>query len=285
MQREQRELERDAHGQEGERRQLGAHLAHIADAQGEVGDVERAGGEVEQADADDDEGRADRAHDQVLVGGHQRPAVAAQGDQHVGRQRGDLQEHEDVERIAGDRDAEQAGEAQQPGGPEQIVLVLRDLLRDALPRIGDGEHAHDADQHQDRRIDRVDAVLDAPGGCPASQQIGNGALGLHADQQCERSGQHGDAGEQRDQPRQRSAAQQHAQRRGHERHHDLQRGEMVRQAHRHDTLAGRKALGCITARLDSGLGARPPRSCRTLRGCARPAPGRARGWPRRRRWR
>ncbi|MDT4853778.1 hypothetical protein FQZ97_880560 [compost metagenome] len=109
MQREQRELERNAHGQESEGGEHRAGALHRGQALPHVHQVERAGHQVEQADADHDEGGADGAHDQVLVGRDQRAAVTSQGDQHVGGERRDLQEHEDVERVAGDGDAQQAG--------------------------------------------------------------------------------------------------------------------------------------------------------------------------------
>ncbi|MEZ5618215.1 MAG: hypothetical protein R3E40_08060 [Rhodocyclaceae bacterium] len=113
MQREQRQLERDADGEEGQGRQHRPLFGNVGQALGDVDQVERTGHEVEQADADDDEGRADGAHDQVLVGRGEGAPVASQRDQHIGRQRGHFEKDEDVEGVAGDRDAEQAGQAQE----------------------------------------------------------------------------------------------------------------------------------------------------------------------------
>ncbi len=50
----------------------------------QVRHVQRAGHGVEQADADQEEGGADRAHDQVLVRRGQRLVVPAHGDQGIG---------------------------------------------------------------------------------------------------------------------------------------------------------------------------------------------------------
>ena len=85
----------------------------------QVHHVERAGLGIDQADANQQEGGADRAHDEVLVGGSQCPAALAEADQRVGRQRRYLQEHEQVEDVTGLADTEQPVHAQQEGGVEQ----------------------------------------------------------------------------------------------------------------------------------------------------------------------
>ena len=54
---------------------------------GDVDHVQAAGEEIEQADADDVEGRTDRTHDQILERGQQRAPIMAERDQHVGRER------------------------------------------------------------------------------------------------------------------------------------------------------------------------------------------------------
>ncbi len=120
MQREQGQLETDAGDDEGKGDQQRPVGADGGDPLGQVGHVEGAGQSVQQADADDEEGRADGAHHQVGIGGGQCSAVTGrpQGDQHVGGERGDLKEHEGVEGVAGDHHAEQPGEAQKVAGIE-----------------------------------------------------------------------------------------------------------------------------------------------------------------------
>ena len=156
VEREERELEAYAHGDEGQPghdRRANVRPGR-PQARRHVGHVERAGHEIEQADADHVEGRADRAHDQVLERRQQRAPVAPQRDQHVGRQRRDLQEDEGVERVAGHRDAEQAGEAQQVHAVEPRLAVLADLEGDGQPRE---RHGHRADARSPARARRRSA--------------------------------------------------------------------------------------------------------------------------------
>ena len=80
--------------------------ANPAQPPGQVRHVQGAGHHVEQPDPDEEEGRADRAEDEVAERGEQRRAPGAEGDQGVGRQRRDLEEDEDVECIPGDRHAQ-----------------------------------------------------------------------------------------------------------------------------------------------------------------------------------
>ena len=125
MEREERELQADAHGDEGEAghdrpRELAPGGSQ---ARRHVDHVERAGHEVEQADADHVEGRADRAHDEILERRQQRASVGAEGDQHVARERRDLEEDEGIEHVAGHGDAEQPGEAQQVHAVEPRLAV------------------------------------------------------------------------------------------------------------------------------------------------------------------
>ena len=132
-------------------------------------------------DADDDEGRADRAHDQVLVRGHERSPVAAERDQHVGRERRHLEEHEDVERVARDRDAEQARQAQREHRVEEVVLLAarppsrcwRGCTAARPPRLPRHQHQHE-------RAEPVDAVLDAPRRRPVADGVGDRAAVGHA---------------------------------------------------------------------------------------------------------
>ena len=156
VQREQRELQADADGNEGQRRHDGARVLgpRRSEAPGDVDHVEAAGQQIEQADADDVEGRPDRAHDQVLERGEQRAPVAAERDQHIGRQRRDLEKDEGVEGVAGDRDAQQAGEAEQVHAVEPGLLSFLDLERDGAPRERHDHGADRRDQHQHEAVER-----------------------------------------------------------------------------------------------------------------------------------
>ena len=84
--------------------------------------IECAGLGVNKADTDQQKGCADRAHDQVLIGGGQCTTFPAHRDQHIGRQRGYFQEHEQVEYITRLYDAQQANQAEQKCGIEQRCL-------------------------------------------------------------------------------------------------------------------------------------------------------------------
>jgi hypothetical protein len=176
VQREQRQLDAHADGDEGERHPHRARVVHRRQALRQVRHVEGAGHHVHQADADEDEGCTDGAHDQVLEGGGKRAAVPAEADQHVGRQRGDFQEHEQVEGIAGDHDAEQAGEAQQITGVEGADVLIIQLLYHAAPGIGHDHGADDGDDKDHQGGEHIDAVLDTPGRGPGTEGVGDGAL-------------------------------------------------------------------------------------------------------------
>ena len=134
VERKQGELQADADGDEGERREHRSRRLDGGETLGDQAEIERAGHHVEEADADNIEGCADGAEDQVLVGGDERPTIAAERDQGVARQRRDLEKDESVERVAGDRDAEQAGQRQQIHGVEPGDPVGRDFRGDALAR-------------------------------------------------------------------------------------------------------------------------------------------------------
>ena len=171
MQREQGHLQRNTDHQEAERHAQGAVLGHQRDAVAEIGHVQGPGRGVEQPDADHDEGGADGAHDQVLIRRHQRPAALAQGDQDIGRERRDFEEHEQVEGVARDRHPEHPGETQQKGDVEQVDATSRVFLVHALARIGQGHRADGGDDQQHEGVDAVDPVFDPPRCRPAAHFI------------------------------------------------------------------------------------------------------------------
>ena len=240
MQRQQRRFQHQADGDEAGG---GADRRGIRDrgqARRHVGEIQRAGHHVDQADADQVEGRADGAHHQVLVGRGQPAPGLARGDQHIGGERGDLQEDEDVEGVAGDRDAEQARDAEQPGGVEQMLLVGRDLGRHHGARIGRYHGGDAGDDHQHVGVDQVDLIDDAPGGGPAAELIGPDAVVQHMGEQQGRNRQRHPAhqgGEGPGQPGRLPAAQQRTERCRDQRQGDLQGRQMQRHAHGSSSMA------------------------------------------------
>ena len=86
---------------------------------------------------------------------------------------GDFHKHEDIERVTGDGDAQQSGEAQGEQGVEQVVLVGRNLLLNAGAAVGqrNGGHTRYDQQHEARQP--VHAVLDAPRRWPVADGIGD----------------------------------------------------------------------------------------------------------------
>ena len=185
VERKQRQLQADADGQEGERGTHGAGVGHRRDAGGQIPHVQGAGHHVQQADADQNERGADRAHDQVLISGGQRAAVAADADQHVARQRRDFQKYEDVEGVAGNRDPQQAGQTQQVRRvkPGLLVFGQTDAALDDHPPEGHDDGPDPRHDQQHVGVERVHPVFDAPGHGPASHQIGNRAMRQHLVQQ------------------------------------------------------------------------------------------------------
>ncbi len=271
MQRKQCELERGANDEErvgNDDRRVGAIGAHLP---GQVGHVEGAGHRIEETDADDDEGGPDGADDEVLEGRHQRPPIAPRGDQHVAAERRDLQEHEQIEGIAGDGDTEQAREGEQVGAVEQVIAVAPELRENAVPGEQHDDGADTGDDQQHEGVERVDAVLDPPGRRPTAECVNDHANPLHFGIQ-QAGHDEGRPGCQRRRPPGHVAlAQQHAQRRRDEGNGNLQ-DRKVKRDH-----------GLI--RPSPGPGFRPPRWCRRPRGCAPRAPVQRRSWRCRRRWR
>ena len=54
---------------------------------------------------------------------------------------------------------------------KQIVTVVRDFPGRAVRRVNEYNSAYGSHQEQDERIDRIDPILDPPGGAPASQRV------------------------------------------------------------------------------------------------------------------
>ena len=79
MEREERELDQDAHGDEGEGGENRRRLTQSRHALGQVRDVEGAGLGLEETDPDQDQRGADGSDNEILVGGRPPPAGAAPG--------------------------------------------------------------------------------------------------------------------------------------------------------------------------------------------------------------
>ena len=221
-----RGFQSDAEHHEHHPRGHGPSVGHVADPNREIRHVQGTGHHVEQPDADEEERRPDRAEDEIPERGEQRGGAGAEGDQGVGRQRGDLEEDEHVEHVAGDRDAEYAGQAQQPRGVEESDPLAADLARDAEPRMHERHGARAAHDHYDQRVQRIDAVLDAPGRRPASEQVGDLRPVRHRHREGDRDREAHRADRGRETPRDGGTAQHRAHRRRQEWDDDLQGGKL-----------------------------------------------------------
>ena len=146
-------------------------IGHAADPGLQVSQVERARHHIDQADADQVEGGADGAHDQVFEYGRQCPAIRAAGDDHVAGQGGNLHKHEDIEGIGRDGDADQAGQSQQKGGVEQGLPFLLNLQIHTGTASEQGYCPGTRDDQQHQRTERVDRQFDAVGCSPATHVV------------------------------------------------------------------------------------------------------------------
>ena len=131
-----------------------------------VGEIQGAGHHVDQADADQVKRRTDRAHDQVFEDGRQRATIGSAGDQHIARERRNLHEDEDVERVAGDDDAGQAGEREQPRCKEERLAFGFYCCIEALSPAGQRERGSARDDQEQQRAKRVDPQFNAIGRRP-----------------------------------------------------------------------------------------------------------------------
>ena len=103
------------------------------------------------------------------------PSVRPHGDEGIGRDGGDLQEHEEVEYVPGDGDSQQAGQAQEEGAVEEWCLFDAHFPPHAHQGVGSDHGTDSGHDHEDVGADRIDPVLDSPGCCPTSQGIDDGS--------------------------------------------------------------------------------------------------------------
>ena len=220
------------------------------------------------------EGRADRAHDQVLVGGDQRAPVAARA-RSARRSTSD-----EISRNTKTLKASPViGDAEQPGQAEADTSRRTGTAapRRSRPRCCAGVGQDDrADRARPARARRRSARR--PGTrCPRA------AASCRSRR---RSCPLGSTCAEQARPRSPSAIQLDGERDGEGRGRAGAADRRAARQQRHDDLQGRKVLARSSLRRRSrsvAPGSRLPRSCRRPRGCARRAPGRARASRRRRR--
>ena len=228
VEREQRELDQHAHGDESERREHRRRLAQGRHAHGKVRDIEGAGLGVEEADPDQDQRGADRADDEILVGGRERPPALALRDEHVARERGDFEKDVDVEGVARRGDAEQAGEREQEDRVEEMPPLGPDLPLHARPGVGHHQRGGAREDQEDEGVDAIQPVLDADRGRPAAEAVRDGAAAHHLLEQQRRDGEQPPADHGSEGPGVVPAPQQHADRRRDQRHRHLEHRQMSR---------------------------------------------------------
>ena len=184
MQREERQLQCDPDGQEREgdrnRPRPLPVSQNLGDSHSQVFHAERAGHHIEQPDADDIERRTDAAHDQVLERGGQCPAILPERDHRIRRERGDLEENEDVEDVASNRDSQQSRHRQDECRVEKRDPIFADFFRNALTRIKDRDRTDGRDDHRHESTHQIDPVLDTCRRSPASESVVDHALGSDA---------------------------------------------------------------------------------------------------------
>ncbi len=118
--------------------------------------LERAGGAVEQRQAVEQGGRADRADHEVLEAGLQRGGAAQLGGaEHVERDRQQLDADEQRQQALGLGQQDHAGDRAEQ---QRVVLALAGLARRAVAqRQQHGDDAGDVEQHREAERERVDA--------------------------------------------------------------------------------------------------------------------------------
>ncbi len=141
----------DVEGQE-DRQQPAAHPLRQDAARLEV---EAAGQDVGQGDRQDQEAqRGAEQEAQIDPPGPARLGRAAMGDQRIGRQRQGLVEHQEGQKIAGERDAHGAGQRQREAGMEAALLgvAIGAQIADRIDCGRQPQAARDQGEHQPQRL-------------------------------------------------------------------------------------------------------------------------------------
>ncbi len=186
VERPQRGLGQEGDGQDGRAgvQQAAVAFGHQEQLVRDVGHVERARDAIQQSHADEEQQRGEQVDgDVVQARAHARDAAAVQQQAVAGGQQ-HLEEHEEIEQVAGEEGAVQAHELQL----EQHVEVHARVLP-ARQRVEQRGQAHRARQHRHEGGQRVGHQHDAVRHRPVARQVdaeGRGATGLHAHQQQDR---------------------------------------------------------------------------------------------------
>ena len=179
VQREQRRLDRQPDDDQHHRHAISPCIHDVRQPHGHVGHVEGAGQGVQVAGSQQVKRRGDGADNEITERCH-RAANTARSQQGVGGQRRDFQEYVQVEQVARQHDAQQAGDEEQVKAVEhaaarRAALVLRTgIHRDA--------HGDQGDQGRHAAGQRIEDVLDAPRRCPAAQFVAQRAVCQHVRQ-------------------------------------------------------------------------------------------------------
>jgi len=94
-------------------------------------------------------------------------------DQRVHGERRDFHEDECVERITGNRNAQQAGQAQQVHTVEPASAARVDFAFDAVTGVDHDQRARPRDQKEDKRAEDINAIFDAVWRSPSAKRVGN----------------------------------------------------------------------------------------------------------------
>ena len=161
MQREEGHLDRQTDEDEHDRGVQRPVALALGQQLGDVGHVESPRDRVGETDAEQQKHRADGADHQVAEAGQQRPPATPEGDQRVGRQRADLEEHERVEGVPRDGETQQPAQREAQARVERRRAVGVDLGGDAAPAVDRGDRGDERHEQQDGRVEAAHHELDA----------------------------------------------------------------------------------------------------------------------------
>ena len=235
MQRDQRRLEReDARQQQcGDAQQPLIVGTDRGDAQPHLRHVERAGQRIEQPQRDQEQRRADDVDHHILHPRLEPRGTLPVDHQPVGGDQQYLEEHEQVEQIAGQEravEAEQLELEQRMEMPAVAVGSCQHGVEQREQRQHGGQHQHDRGQP-------VGNQQDTEGRFPAAQFVGPDHPVARLHHQRERGCQHGEARNEGNRDAEPAPSPHHQQRqrrrqRGdHDRRDGEVRGEIEREVH------------------------------------------------------
>ncbi len=171
IQRQQRRLQREDREQQqaAGAQQRGVTFVRICDGNRKVSHVQRAGDAVEDADRDQEQSRADEVQRHVMQGRDRAfglDVAAAALQQAVGRDQQDLEEHEQIEDIAGQERAVQSDE-------QELVQDMEKRIAAEHPGAGieQAEQRNQRGQHQHQRAQAIEHQHDAERRRPVAERI------------------------------------------------------------------------------------------------------------------